>query len=177
MSEKRTIKASDIVRDLRSGMSDYELMEKYRLSIRGLESIFKKLEDSKTVKRSELYGRVPSFEDTVNLASLRKLPRHFLTLALRIHEESRPENEGELLDVTEKGVGVKGLEVTSGKTMNLVIVSSGFVDLSDITFEAVCRWSKQEDDGTWASGFEITNILDSGLKNLRKIIRGLAMGQ
>ena len=175
MSEKRTIKASDIVKDLREGLSDHELMEKYKLSIKGLESIFRKLEDSKTVKRSELYGRMQSFEDTVNLASMRKLPRNFLTLALRIYEHGHPSNEGELLDVNEKGVGVRGLEVKPDQTLGLVIVASGFVDIRDIRFEAVCRWRKQEQEGAWASGFEITSIPDEDLTNLRKIISGLAM--
>ena len=140
MSEKRTIKARDIVRDLREGMSDHELMEKHMLSIKRLESIFRKLEDSKTVKRSELYGRMQSFEDTVNLASMRKLPRNFLALALRIYEHGHPSIEGELLDVNEKGVGVRGLEVKPDQTANLAIISSGFVDVGDIRFEAVCRW-------------------------------------
>ena len=176
MPGKRTIKASEIVRDLRSGMSDHEIMEKYRLSIRGLESIFRKLEAARAVKRSDLYGRLPAFEDTVNLATMRKLPRHFLTLALRIYEASNPANQGELLDLTVKGVGVRGLDVQAGKTTNLVIVSGGFVDLRDISLEAVCRWSRKDKDGCWAAGFEITSIAEPDLKNLQKLIRGLSLG-
>ena len=33
MGEKRTIKAKHIVNDIRAGMSDQELMAKYRLSV------------------------------------------------------------------------------------------------------------------------------------------------
>ncbi len=177
MFEKRTIKASEIVRDLRSGMSDHELMEKYQLTVRGLESLFRKLEESKAVRRSELYGRFSSFEDTVDLESTRKFSRSFLALPLRIYEQGNPENGGELLDAIEKGVGVRGLTVPSGQSARLVIASGGFVGLQDISFDAICRWGKQGDDGAWMSGFEIVTISEPDLQNLKKLIRGLALGR
>jgi hypothetical protein len=43
MTTKRTIKAKDIVNDIRSGLTNLQLMEKYNLSSKGLQSIFTKL--------------------------------------------------------------------------------------------------------------------------------------
>ena len=54
---KRIIQARDIVRDVRSGMTDTELMEKYELSAKGLESAFTKLVNSGTMTVGEVYGQ------------------------------------------------------------------------------------------------------------------------
>ena len=67
MTTKRTIKAKDIVNDIRSGMTNLQLMEKHNLSSKGLQSIFTKLMDAKAVKDRELDGRTPLADDTVNL--------------------------------------------------------------------------------------------------------------
>jgi hypothetical protein len=172
MMGKRTIRAKDIVNDIRAGMSDHELMGKYKLSVKGLESIFRKLEESGTAKRSELYGRFPSLDDTVNLGSLRKLPRNYFALVLGIFEAGNPDNRGEIFDASEKGLGVKGLESTAGQTQNLVIGGSEAVDIGEIYFEAVCRWARRDNDGTCLAGFEIVAISDSDLAKLQKLILG-----
>ncbi|MFH1115791.1 MAG: hypothetical protein V1792_17925 [Pseudomonadota bacterium] len=176
MAEKRIIKAKDIVNDIRAGLSDHELMGKYKLSIRGLESIFKKLEESGTVKRSELYGRIPSFDDTVNLGSLRKIPRNYFALVIGISEEGNPGNRGEIFDASEKGVGIKGLEVGHGETRNLVIDGSDAVEIGEISFQAACRWTRCDDEGVRLAGFEIVEISDPDLDKLRKLIRGATLG-
>lgn len=176
MAEKRTIRARDIVHDIRAGMSDHELMSKYKLSVKGLESIFKKLEESGTVKRSELYGRFPSLDDTVNLGSLRKLQRNYFALVLGIFEEGNPHNRGEIFDASEKGVGVKGLIARPGQNQNLVIERSDAVDIGKISFQAVCRWTRPDNDGIGLAGFEIVTISDSDLAKLRQLIRGAALG-
>ncbi len=176
MGEKRTIRAKDIANDIRSGMSDQELMGKYSLSVKGLESIFKKLEESGTLKRSELYGRLPSFDDTVNLDSARKLPRNYFALTLVIYEEENPVNRGEIFDASEKGVGVQGMESTQGKTQNLVIDGRDVGDLGAISFRAVCRWSRRDDKGICLSGFEIVTISDSDMAKLKELILGAALG-
>ena len=176
MAEKRTIRAKDIVNDMRAGMSDQELMGKYRLSVKGLESIFKKLEESGTLKRSDLYGRLPSFDDTVNLGSARKLPRNYCALKLVIHEADNPVNQGEIFDASEKGVGVQGMESTQGKTQNLVIDGGDVDDLGAISFRAVCRWSRRDEEGVFLSGFEIVTISDSDMAKLKELIRGATLG-
>ena len=176
MGEKRTIRAKDIVTDIRAGMSDQELMAKYRLSVQGLESIFSKLEESGTLKHSELYGRLPSFDDTVNLASARKVRRNYFAFTLEIYEEENPTNRGEIFDASEKGVGVHGLECKQGQTLHLVIDSADVGDLGAISFQAVCRWSRRDDKAICLGGFEIVTIPDSDLAKLRTLIRDATLG-
>jgi hypothetical protein len=70
----RTISAQDFVKDLRSRMTDAQLMDKYRLSAVGLERVLKKLFDAKLITQSELDWRPVDYEDTVIL-DLDFLPR------------------------------------------------------------------------------------------------------
>jgi hypothetical protein len=175
MSSKRTIKAKDIVNDIRAGMNDHQLMQKYRLSVKGLQSIFAKLEDLRAVKHSELYSRTPWYDDTVNVGSMRNLPRNYMALSLTIHEAENPVNKGIVVDMTEKGVGVTGIEVRENQTGVLVVNSGELADIGSITFEATCRWVRKDEDGTCNSGFEITGISKGDLDKLRHLISELSL--
>jgi hypothetical protein len=175
MSSKRTIKAKDIVNDIRAGMTDHQLMEKYRLSVKGLQSIFTKLEQVKAVKHSDLYGRTPWYDDTVNVGSMRNLPRNYMALSVIIHEAKNPMNKGVVVDLTEKGVRATGIQVRENQTTRFVVDSGDLVEIGLITFEATCMWVRQHEDGTRNSGFEITSISERDVGKLRQLIQDLSL--
>ena len=54
VAAKRRIDTKELVADIRSGVSDVELMEKYKLSSRGLQRVFTKLVDSGSVTSADL---------------------------------------------------------------------------------------------------------------------------
>lgn len=54
---KPEIKASEVLRDIKSGMSDEALKERYKLSDKGLQSLFAKLIKAKALTQSELDAR------------------------------------------------------------------------------------------------------------------------
>ena len=56
---KRAIKAKEAVADIRSGMDDAALMEKYHLSAEGLQSLFDKLVTGGFIDLSEIARRLP----------------------------------------------------------------------------------------------------------------------
>jgi hypothetical protein len=64
---KRTINATELVNDVRSGMSDTALIEKYKLSARGLESVFAKLVEAGLIEQSDLDARMDMSQRTVAL--------------------------------------------------------------------------------------------------------------
>jgi len=68
---KRSISASEIISDLRSGYNDNDLIEKYRLSARALESIFGKLVQAGLLAQSELDARLDVSQRTVALEVFR----------------------------------------------------------------------------------------------------------
>ncbi len=51
---KPKIDASEVLKDIRAGASHFRLMNKYHLSARGLNSLFKKLLDAGVVKQGDL---------------------------------------------------------------------------------------------------------------------------
>jgi hypothetical protein len=64
---KREVRAKEAIGDIRSGMDDIALMEKYRLNDMGLRSLFKKLLAAGLVTADEIDRRDSPFFSTVTL--------------------------------------------------------------------------------------------------------------
>jgi hypothetical protein len=67
-TSKRKIKAKPFIRDLRNGMSDRELMEKYALSESQLHKLFHKLVDSGAIDEMEFFIRTSLSDSTITRA-------------------------------------------------------------------------------------------------------------
>ena len=65
---KRKIKAKPFVRDLRDGMGDRELMEKYTLSESQLHKVLHKLVDAGAIDEMELFMRTSLSDSTISRA-------------------------------------------------------------------------------------------------------------
>jgi hypothetical protein len=65
---KRKIKAKLFVSDLRNGMGDRELMEKYTLSESQLHKVFHKLVDAGAIDEMELFMRTSLSDSTITKA-------------------------------------------------------------------------------------------------------------
>jgi hypothetical protein len=175
MEPKRKIKAKDLVNDIRAGMSDSKLMEKHRLSSKGLQGVFKKLVDARAIRPKELFNRAPSFDDTADVTSIRSIPRDFVDVPLPICDADNPQNMGTIVDVTEKGLGIRGFKTKSGETKTLVFFSDRLFPVGPFAVEAQCQWVRNGNgNGQIESGFEITNISESGSRQLKKIIEWVA---
>jgi hypothetical protein len=176
MEPKRTIKAKDIVNDIRDGMSDAQLMDKHRLSSKGLQSIFKKLVDARAIRPKELFNRAPSLDDTADVTSIRLFPRDFVEVPLPICDAENPQNSGTIVDVSEHGLGIRGLKTTTGENKTLVFFSDSLFPVGPFAVEARCKWVKNGTaDGQNEAGFEITNISESSSRQLKKIIEWVAL--
>jgi len=177
MADRRTIKAKDIVNDLRSGMTNVELMEKYRLSAKGLRSIFAKLTNAKAVNERELAGRVPLVDDTVNLGQMRCLPRHYLLFRLPVSDTNNLATEGRVRDITERGLQTVGIPAKPGETKELRVQAGELVNVPTVVFEAECKWSRPEtQNGQCVAGFQISDISPESLAELRELIQALTLG-
>lgn len=56
-----------VLKDIRSGMDDHALMDKYRLSSRGIQDLMEKLVKAGLLAQSEVDDRMPSYDSTVDL--------------------------------------------------------------------------------------------------------------
>jgi hypothetical protein len=166
----------EFVNDLRSGLTDYELMEKYGLSARGLRRAIEKLIDADIVKISEVYHRPVFYDDSFDSDSRRQYPRHYLALLLPICDAENPEAKGWLTDVTERGIGIMGIRASVGEKKAFVLQPGKFSEVDEIRFEAVCHWAEGDDpDASPVAGFEISRISDRDLKELKKFIRVISV--
>ena len=71
---KRKITGREVLKDIKAGMDDPELMDKYKLSAQGLQSVFNKLVNAGVLTQAELDARVPVSETNRGTWSL-YLPR------------------------------------------------------------------------------------------------------
>jgi hypothetical protein len=155
-------------------MTDSQLLEKYKLSPNRLQRIFRGLIDGKIMTIDELAGRYALFDDTVQhgIQSVRLLFRHVVDFVLHIYEEEKPETLGIVLDVTEGGVGLKGIEAIVGEPKNFVIPANKSFGVARMEFRARCRWvNKEKSTGKCIGGFEITSISPGALVELRKLVK------
>ncbi len=66
------INVKEAVADIRAGMDDARLMEKYRLTSKGLVSMMDQLAKAGVIERSEIDARMPAFDATVDLMDVMK---------------------------------------------------------------------------------------------------------
>lgn len=176
--KKRVVDAKKIVRDIRSGKSDAELMKVYGLSAKGLESAFNKLINSRIMTLEEIYSR-PSRagQDTVIiLDDLRKQERFCLPASATVYDPGRRDYKGELTDLTEKGIGIRGIRVNVRDAQSLVLDCRNFFEGVAIRFDAECAWTEPaEKEEDCLAGFRITQISEADLNHLRNLIKLFAL--
>ncbi|HMK37075.1 MAG TPA: PilZ domain-containing protein [Desulfomonilaceae bacterium] len=168
--ERRHVNAKDVLRDIRSGVGRTELMEKHGLSFRGLQALVTLLVDAGVVKRNELYGELRLADDTVVPAEIRAFERYYLDFETPVYESGSPELCGKVLDITEVGVGLTGIEAEVNEIKRLVVLGDPFGEAAPFEFNAKCRWTSREKDGACIAGFQITDIAENDLEELRKLI-------
>jgi hypothetical protein len=176
MSYKRKIIAEHIIRDIRSGMTDERLMEKYMLSERGLNKVFRKLLNHEAMSEEELSTRIASYADLSPLDYLPESTPHELVCLVPIYEENLQDTRGSVCELTEKSVGVTGIQAAVKDLKKLVIPADEFFSVSPLSFQAVCRWVQQPNEGSEpVAGFEITDISDENYQRLRQLMRLLRL--
>jgi hypothetical protein len=166
---KRRISTREIVGDILSGLTDLELMKKYKLSSRKLQKVFSKLADAGTLTLKELSDRNSPQDRQTNLP--RAAPRVFSILSAIIYEKANPTNRGTIRDLSDEGVGTRGLAVELDETKTLIVEPDAFLEVEPFSFQARCRWSSIADDGESNSGFEIIFISGSDRMELQKLIQ------
>lgn len=178
MESKRIVNAKDIIADIRSGLDDAALMQKYKLTSKGLQSAFTKLISSRLMTVEEIYGqRRSEDEDTVIIDDIALIQKHFLTITAPIHEQGRPELEGRLCEITERGLTVSGMEARIGEIKLFAVPCREFLKVDEIAFEAKCLWSNRDRGSReWSAGFQITKIDRQALAQLRELIQILTLG-
>lgn len=174
MSSRKVI-ASDVLRDIRKGMSRSELMEKHRISFPGLQGIVSLLIESGALGRDELYGYLHARGEEAVVPDMDR--RHYRASAddsTFIYELHLPEVQGRILDISEEGVRTVGLEAEVDEIKTLVVLGDAFGDVAPFEFSAICRWATQDElTGVPIAGFQIVEISPEDSRQLQRLIQTL----
>lgn len=110
MSTKRKIPAKPLVHDLRDGMGDRRLMEKYFLSPAQLQKVFRRLVDAGAIDEMELFMRSSLSDSAITKAFVQTdLAEHKFD-ELEPRRSPREVDPGAAIDITERPTnGIKGL--------------------------------------------------------------------
>jgi hypothetical protein len=172
MGPKRQIPARPVVADIRAGMTNAQLMKRYRISSNMLEKIFKKLQNANMITASDLDGRMRSLQPGDVHGSVRQGARCYTIMRLPITDLDNLSVDCYVKELNEKGLLIVNLSTNVGEKKNFLIPASDFADVQPFSFEAECRWTRaRTDTERQAAGFEITRISDEGLQQLREFVQ------
>lgn len=175
---KRQINGKDIVDDLRSGNTDSELMEKYGLSSRALQSICHKLVARQAISQSELYERSLLYRQKADQISARRCPRADLTIHIPIYDLDDSAT-GLLRDISEIGLRVAGIEASVGQTKTFQIPIDTFMQADPLLVVTKCRWVKTKGKNRKypVAGFEILDLSEKDRETIREFIKLLLLSK
>ena len=173
MAGKREIRAKEIVSDIIFGIEDRDLMAKYRLTFRGLQSVYRKLEVSRVIDPTYLKGRiVPQLHSKTTVVA--RPPRKSILLPLPVQDVADPEKLGTVTNVTERGLAVKGIAADVDDVRKFIIKPDQSFELMSFSLKAKCRWVKTADDSDeMLAGFETVAISQRDRQKLRNLIETL----
>jgi uncharacterized protein (DUF433 family) len=125
---KRQIRIRAAIADVRSGMSDTELMDKYQLAAKGLQSLLTKLVASQLITIEELEQRMPEFMQS---ASLSEDPANSDSEAWKIRRTKPGEGSGQSIRATDAVAAIKAGQSDSQLMEKYRLSSKGLQDLFD----------------------------------------------
>ncbi|MCA1960909.1 MAG: PilZ domain-containing protein [Desulfomonile sp.] len=178
MSQRDAL-ADDVLRDLRGGMDDIALMDKYQLSYVELRNLYLELFNSgrllqsqpdpnPTQKQEARRPRPPILERS---STRREIDRYRLYFDIPVYELDRPEVVGAVCDVTENGIGVIGVEAELNEVKTLVVEGDTFCDVAPFEIQVRCCWiEKRAESDEVRAGFEITDMSEYDRRQLDKLI-------
>jgi hypothetical protein len=159
----------DVLQGVRSGLSDHELMLRYRLTPEEMERAFTQLLAEKLIEPIELEGRTAPVLRDYRMVSPRSTPRRFPTFDVKVRFEDDHGQEGYLLDVNEKGLAVQGLGAFQGEVRTLTVMGDEVFELDLFTFQARCRWVRGNGcNGGRLCGFEILDMPEETMEDFRQ---------
>lgn len=168
---KIVIHTDEIAKDIRSHMTREALMEKYRLTPRGLRWVSMMLVSSGVMSWEEIVGNICSRYDELVPETVRDTQRYPLDYEAPIHDLHRPNICGAIRDLSRKGLSVRGIKAKVGETSTLIVGGDEFGEYATFALDATCRWVGKEASGDYVSGFEISNMSVGSMGEFQLLVR------
>ncbi len=176
MRRKRKISATQVVRDIRSGITQEELQEKYKIALHRVEKLFKRLVAANAVTESELADRYPSYKKAIAGINQSRNRRVLLPFELIVYDIATS-SIGLLRDISETGIRVAGINCSVGGERTFQLPVDIFMEADPVLMVAKCQWAKVRGKTTKyaTAGFEITDISDDDRKVLKTFVELLSI--
>jgi len=174
--EKKRISTSEVLADIRARMAETLLMKKYGISAHGLQRLYAKLREAGLITQEELDAVTMASDVTVEVTGTRQTIRHYPLLSLTATSLNHHEVSGLVRDLSEKGVGISGFPSELGEEHTLAMKACEACEVEPFMLKAECKWCKIDETSLEIlSGYEITEISEESLKNLREFIRSASI--
>ena len=166
---------SDFINDVRSGVSDSDLMRKYDLSEKDLRHLAKKILAARNMPSEDANLEFWPRARATKHDPRRRYQRLQVLGWMPVYDEVDRE-AGVIVDITEKGLGIAGIDVRVGEIRILYIRAEGLDGIEQFSLDAQCRWVGEDENGFDSrAGFEIIGISNHALSQLRKLIEELTI--
>jgi len=177
LADARKRRISAIAQDMASGMSRAELMQKYGLSPGGLTNVLNRLLAENIIGRTEIDHLRGVRGDGSTRPKSRLEMRNSPIPIVALCEVGNPRSQYVLRDITERGLGVEGIEATPNEIKQLMVLGDELGEIAPFELEAECRWAGPVGvEGTMCAGFQIKKISEEDLGRLREFLQGFTFG-
>jgi uncharacterized protein (DUF433 family) len=173
---KVVININHIVEDIKSGLTKAELMQKYRLSSRALRWVSMTLVTTGAIGWQEIRDKLGTTYEELLPKNPRRAKRYALLFDCPVYEADRPGDVGQVLDVAEEGLRVRGINAKAGDVKALVVPEDRFMEFARFTFDAECRWARKDHEGAFVAGFKISHISIGNLKEFQLLLHLVRLG-
>lgn len=173
----KRIRLADIVKDIEMGLGDVPIMEKYGLRPMEYIDILERVKAAQLVDERHFEGRIIREKGELTEEETRVAPRCYLVANVGVEDLLDNSIRGELVDLTENGCRLRGIQCNPGETRRFRVTGEGYPpDTMDCRFAAQCRWGDWDaTEGVYVAGYEIRNISEMDKDKLRAIIRLLSI--
>jgi uncharacterized protein (DUF433 family) len=169
--EKTLIHRDHIVQEIRSGATRQGLMEKYRLTSRGLRWITTMLVSSGAIGWDEIVGHICSRYEEIAPDTARDSTRLPLGFQVPVSLLNRPDIQGTVRNVSDKGLCLRGIRAKVGEARTILVAGDEAGAFGPFAVDATCKWTGKDSAGEYVAGFEISNISLGSLKELQLLVR------
>ncbi|MBI5251035.1 MAG: hypothetical protein HY912_16215 [Desulfomonile tiedjei] len=174
IANKRQIKLEKLMEDIRSGLGESELRQKYRCSPWAFHKLMRKLHAHRKVNDHGLPQHAFDPFGPQGNEFIPRLPRNYLLWPYPVYVLGDNEATGWILDITEYGARIEGIEVQPNEARTFSVIASDVCDAKPFVMDAVCKWVQKGPSGSWVAGFEIPRMSAYNLCQLQKFIQAAA---
>jgi hypothetical protein len=173
----RRIVSGQVLQDIRSGMGDAGLKEKYKLSSRGLVRLLERLVDSKLMSHSELSEMSGAYRNKVGRIYGRSHVRAYITVPIPVYDIGSLGSSatGLLRDISLEGFRLAGIESNVGDVKTFQVPTDMFMNAEPLLLIGECSWAttRAGNRDYWVTGYRMETVTEADAEAITKFINFL----